>query len=257
MDKILEVFKRDRLLSKKEVLVSLKNYIGHIKYDSAFVDTEESKKIKIALFHRFKSSIENTDIPTLTDPWWYYTYLFTGTGISLLMCKDKDVTLDKTGDYICCSTEDVSFSLISIESNYVSVEAFAKIKGVKDVTVRQWIRRGKLRYAKKMGSRWMIPEITNNPAKGYLGVTYIFNENDPIILDQFPQLKDCESMNIYQDYYDKSQFHCIYYNKSAGLDKDIPVNKQMVEILESNIIASGKAKVIEDTIEYVPSKEEI
>ena len=52
------------------------------------------------------------------------------------------------------------------------VEEYAAATNTEAVTVRQWIRRGKLRNALKIGSEWRIPEITDPPRRGYTPVSY-------------------------------------------------------------------------------------
>ena len=46
---------------------------------------------------------------------------------------------------------------------------------IEPVTVRQWIRRGKLRSATNFGGEWRIPAITDPPTRGYSPVRYYNN----------------------------------------------------------------------------------
>ena len=41
----------------------------------------------------------------------------------------------------------------------ITVSEFAELHGVQSVTVRQWIRRGKLRAIKKQGRDWLIADL--------------------------------------------------------------------------------------------------
>ena len=57
----------------------------------------------------------------------------------------------------------------------LTVEQFAARSKIEAGTVRQWIRRGKLRSAIKVGGEWRIPEITDPPTRGFSPVKYYNN----------------------------------------------------------------------------------
>lgn len=59
------------------------------------------------------------------------------------------------------------FKLLSVESDLISVGEYAKLYGIEPQTVNQWIRRGKIRTAKKIDNHWMIPTLTESPKRGY------------------------------------------------------------------------------------------
>ena len=79
---------------------------------------------------------------------------------------------------------DECFSIINYPVESFSVEEYAKVTKNKPVTVRQWIRRGKLRNAFRVGGEWRIPAISDPPSRGYSPVTYYVNcEYVPLRLD--------------------------------------------------------------------------
>ena len=57
----------------------------------------------------------------------------------------------------------------------MTVEEYASVSKTEAGTVRQWIRRGKLRNAIKIGGEWRIPEITDPPTRGFTPVRYYNN----------------------------------------------------------------------------------
>lgn len=80
-------------------------------------------------------------------------------------------------------TYDESFRLICYPAHLMTVEDYAKLNRTEPVTVRQWIRGGKLRNAVKIGGEWRIPEITDTPSRGYSSVRY-YNNRRLFILPQ-------------------------------------------------------------------------
>lgn len=53
----------------------------------------------------------------------------------------------------------------------MTVAEYAELSGVTVITVRQWIRRGKLRTARKNGRDWLIPSLSMPPQRGYESAT--------------------------------------------------------------------------------------
>ena len=54
---------------------------------------------------------------------------------------------------------------LSLAPHTVTVMQYAQAHGLNPITVRQWIRRGKLPEAKKLGILWVIPEGTQIPTR--------------------------------------------------------------------------------------------
>ena len=60
-----------------------------------------------------------------------------------------------------------TFELVTVPSALLSVEEYAAVYNVSVTTVRQWIRRGKIRSAIKNGCEWSIPELAAVSGRGY------------------------------------------------------------------------------------------
>ena len=110
---------------------------------------------------------------------WYYSFSMTNTDASLYI---RHITQEMDEDDTDI-TYDESFRLICYPANLMIVEDYAKLNRIEPVTVRQWIRRGKLRNAVKIGGEWRIPEITDTPSRGYSSVRY-YNNRRLFILPQ-------------------------------------------------------------------------
>ena len=109
---------------------------------------------------------------------WYYSFSISNSDASLYIRHIAPSEHENESDN--ATTQEVvydeSFRLICYPTNLMTVDDYAKLNGIEPVTVRQWIRRGKLRTAVKIGGEWRIPEITNTPSRGFTGVRYYNNK---------------------------------------------------------------------------------
>jgi len=245
-----ELFRRDYLFSHEDVLKSLELFIEHEK---ANVDPEYSANVlknRIKLCEKFYTAVKKCKLPVLTDLWWYYDYQFLGEHMELNLCQADDIEIED--DHISTMTVTVEHTLIRIECDYLSVEQYASMLGVEAVTVRQWIRRGKLRYAKKVGRDWLIPNIEDKPQRGFSSVQYIVEEGSEITSEEFPLLSASDTITILQDQDQKSIFNCYLDNYKTKFRSKLELTRSEVERLEHTIIESGKARV-EDSVQYIPN----
>ena len=116
---------------------------------------------------------------------WYYSFSISNIDASLFIRHVSPSEHEKESDNRTSQEViyDDSFRLICYPTNLMTVDDYAKINGIEPVTVRQWIRRGKLRTAVKIGGEWRIPEITDTPSRGFTSVRY-YNNGRLFILPQ-------------------------------------------------------------------------
>jgi hypothetical protein len=148
-------------------------------------------------------------------------------------------------------TVTVEHTLINIECEYLSVDQFAVMHQVDEKTVRQWICKGKLRHAKKVGQDWQIPNTEDKPSRRFDVVQYVVKNDETISNYEFPTLAMVESVFISQDEANKKKYHAHFRNFTTGYSCEMDLTKDEVERLELIIIESGKAN-IEATIQYNP-----
>ena len=98
------------------------------------------------------------------------------------------------------------FELLSVESDLISVGEYAKLYDIEPQTVNQWIRRSKIRTAKKIGNHWMIPTLTESPKRGYAPATYTLTNCMPMITNKYPFLQNMKLVTIEQDKNNKNEF---------------------------------------------------
>lgn len=120
---------------------------------------------------------------------WYYSFSINNLEAALFIKHIKTNNIEETESN---SREkvffDESFKILSYPIQLLSVEEYARLNDIEEVTVRQWIRRGKIRAAVKRGGEWRIPKITETPKRGYTSVRYINNEHRMCIPTSFNPL---------------------------------------------------------------------
>ncbi len=78
-----------------------------------------------------------------------------------------------------------------------ALDRIGKLYDVEPVTVRQWIRRGKLREAEKVGKEWRISELTDVPGRArYEPATYKWINRLKGIPEEFAFLSDYTNIDI-------------------------------------------------------------
>lgn len=104
---------------------------------------------------------------------WFYSFEVTNKNAALFIRHVSDIQEDEEGNVVFDIDE--RFRLINYPIGLLTVEQFASRSKIEAGTVRQWIRRGKLRNAIKVGGEWRIPEITDPPTRGFTPVRYYNN----------------------------------------------------------------------------------
>lgn len=134
----------------------------------------------LTCFTKLRREILRDGLPTITDENMFYEIVMTREDISLELRHIRvEYTLNKLLGLFDKDAADNKPSLIpyrktlySVPFPVLSCADFAVRCGVDQGTVRQWIRRGKLRSAFKMGRDWMIPATATPPVRGFVPGRY-------------------------------------------------------------------------------------
>ncbi|NLV35013.1 MAG: helix-turn-helix domain-containing protein [Clostridiaceae bacterium] len=248
MDIKEQLFREDNLFSHDDVVKSLKLFIEHEKSYKESGYSVEVLKNRVKLCEKFYAAVKKCKLPVLTELWWFYQYEFLENRMELNLCHADEIEIEN--NEISSMTLINKHTLIKVECDYLTVEQYASMLGVEPVTVRQWIRRGKLRHAKKTGRDWLIPNTEDKPKRGFTSVEYIVGK-EQIESDEFPLLIASNSITIVQDKKQKSKFFCYLNNYETDFYSELELTRSEVERLEHTIIESGKAR-IESYVQYVP-----
>lgn len=123
---------------------------------------------------------------------------------------------------------DAVYKLISINPNSFSVNEYAQFYKVEQGTVRQWIRRGKIRTAYKEGSEWKIPELTPPPSRGYEGAQYKWIKGVDNLPEEYDYLKNYVIATFYQDIADKSKYYVLFVSRETFIGNTVKNNKELL-----------------------------
>lgn len=187
------------MVTKRDVQWEL-DYRLNTLYESAGNDSWHSIKYYTLLkdlIRSFKRKLELTVLPKHLEDWWRYTYELSHKGVRLYVEHINTVWLNEETGEIDEVTVDQVFPLISYDARMLTVDEYAKLYDVEPVTVRQWIRRGKLRAAEKAGKEWRISELTDVPGRArYEPATYKWISQLKDIPEEFAFLSNYTSIEI-------------------------------------------------------------
>ena len=254
-DKLL-IFNSIFLLNKAEVIASFDDFVAHHQEKNNEEGYSEGKrKVLLTLCTQFRKELVDRDLQPLNNKWFFYDYDIKNDSIELSLYKCNKIEFDNDNEISSMETQ-LEYTIAEVKCDYLSVEEYAKQYDVTDTTVRQWIRRGKLRTAKKKGRDWIIPALADKPKRGFESVTYFWNLLPIEAINRFPYLKDCNSIYIYQDELDKKLFHCVTYLPGNVTGERIDLTVKARESLETCLIGMPGIKMedFNNCIKYVPEK---
>ncbi|MGO5331041.1 helix-turn-helix domain-containing protein [Holdemanella porci] len=221
---------------KERKIEALKKSNSH---SSAYYSIIES------LYDNFIKKIKSTPIMTINDSWWYYAIEDNQDGIKLKTSLIQGFSYRIGDDGVAYFREHSSYGGYVVERlslRELTVEEYAEKYGVESVTVRQWIRRGKLRSAKKIGNEWRIPELTDIPRRGYEPATYSmiweYQTKRNEINSPYDFLIEANNISINQDKKDKSKYIVSYDSVTDWDYHKIEMESKEREKLELYLIST-------------------
>lgn len=259
MKKYLKLFKENHLLTKQEIIYSIDKYTEHCKESYSEEGWSIIKRDNILeLCYQFKHIIENTKIPQILDNWYFYDYDFDSDSIKLNLFYCEDIQFDKYGEISHMESLEV-FELIKVKCEYLSVEEFALMFGVKVQDVINWINKGRIRTAKLCGDNWVIPKITDKPKKKFESANYYWSEKIKNYNDEFDFLNRCSNVYIYQEDTSSEIYNVILRDTNYEYIDNLVLNKAQREKLEYYLLSLPEVRcvILDECIKYVPNKKEI
>lgn len=185
----IENFRRESISTKAELRKSVEETRARYQAEAASEERDHSDlfyQVLDDLLEKFKKELYGKNLPEPLNDWWSYSYTITDSGIKLSMdyyswshCFEGDFDCSRDGQIV----------LLEIPAKMLTVSEYAEVHGVAPVTVRQWIRRAKIRSAVKYGNEWRISELTELPkSKGYTSCHYIWKNTLIGLPDKFAYL---------------------------------------------------------------------
>ena len=193
------------------------------------------------LLKKLRQKIYGTVLFNDLEDFWFYSMSITSSGACLDINWAYDCEIH--GDKKLSVKSGQTLTLLSVPAKYLTVAEYANDYGVDPGTVRQWIRRGKLRSAKKVGTIWMIPEMTAPPSRGYLPARYAINEELCDLPEEFSFLSGCQKIAIYDRHGETGAFTVYCTDKNYKIDEVI-VDTAKRERLEVYLISHPDVEYI-------------
>lgn len=171
----LTQFREEAPITKEQVLSKLKK-MRECCTDGLFSGHSESYiKTLNGVLDEFYKKIQRANFPEpLPDFWCYDVSVSIHSARLRLQRLECSFSLGDDLDGQCDNPEvsDI-YTLITVPVRKLSVNEYAALYGVEPVTVRQWIRRGRIRSAEKVQKEWLISELTDMPQeRGYISGGY-------------------------------------------------------------------------------------
>ena len=234
------------LTTKEDVLTWLSEEMERVT-DQSRMDKKHSAAFYYAytkLLTRFYKKIEDTVLFNRLEDFWHYTIGVSSAGAVLSLCYLDNYKVDENSGTLTLYGPGQEIPIISIQGRYLSVEEYASEYGVGAGTVRQWIRRGKIRTAIKSGKEWIIPELTELPGRGYQSASYMYNGVLSDLPEEYGFLKGYTVVMINQDPVDRQKFNVIV---AAGGKAPVQMvmDTKKREKLELFLIAHPEVRYIE------------
>ncbi len=167
-----------------------------------------------AMFAELYESVESRTLFDAPDGFWHYVICVNTSGIDVRLRNDvgyinidyKRLEEDKSyvPEFVIESCND-EYKMFEVKSRLLIVEQYAELYEVQEGTIRQWIRRGKIRSAVKYGSEWRIPELAcvPNRERGYSKAIYMWDEQLTDVPEKIPFVNDFSRLEIEQNPQDK------------------------------------------------------
>lgn len=226
-----EQLRKERFTSKNDLLIWLSDAKKRISkksetdnlHSAAFYHAYES------LLNKFEEKIANTILFTYLEDCWYYELSISYSGAQLSLYHANYGQIGEKGNIVV--TTDQHFRLITVDTKLLTVEEYATTYGVNTGTVRQWIRRGKIRNAIKLGSEWRIPELTDMPTRGYQSGIYMWTEYLRDLPREYEFFRKYSTALFNQDPLNKNIFQVSFVAQGVKA-KNITCNTQEREKIE-------------------------
>lgn len=245
-----ELFKERYMITKKDIEERIKKEISDI-IEKAKVDAWHSAAyyhVLQELVDRFNLKLEKTILFEKLEDGWKYDYDISDSGMYLYLHHCNIVDIEEKGELWC--EVDQEFTLLEEQTRLLTVEEYADKYDTEVGTVRQWIRRGKIRNAQKFGKEWRIPEFTDVPRRGYLPAAYRWKEELDELPEKYSFLNDYGMAFFRQDEKERNIYYMtLMEGKNSVENKTFEYNVKERECIEIFLISHPKVKYIQNFTE--------
>lgn len=209
------------------------------------------------LLEQFEMRVKKTVLPNRLEDWWRYAFEISHKGIALYVEHIRSVWVDDNETDYMNETVDQIFVLAFTKARMLTVDEYAKKYEIEPVTVRQWIRRCKLRAVEKAGKEWRISELADVPKRGFEGAQYRWWDELTDLPENLKYLEGVRLATVLK-HPDSDNYIVILSDASGPQSKrqDYEMSANERESLESFLIGNPQVEYAVDTQTYNKIKRE-
>ena len=231
----------DGARTKEEIIVQIERIIEEIKSGEG---TESTKSVKshmafLKFAENFLIYVRGLRLPELVSDGWEFSAEITETSANLYLqyVEYEEDEKRRSDGYVCTIYE--IYNLVNIQPRMLTVEDYAQLHEVNVSTVRQWIRRGKIRKAQKFGKEWRIPEFVEPVTGRYPDGIFVWRgEKLNDLLPEYSYLNDYDELGITQISADKYKVGLMTSGTGENKRKLLILNTKDRERLELMLISN-------------------
>lgn len=233
------IFHETYITSKAQLFDALGRYLKKAKSKKGLPIFKECsdafKKVYLELLTEFYHEVHKTPLFDNLEPYWFYSFRIDENGAILFLCHAHDLGVNEEDEYIDSISCDACFELVEKKARVLTVEEYADNYGVSVGTVRQWIRRAKIRGAVKTASGWRISELCEVKERKYTTGRY-YCDYGTIISKEYPFLEKCDAIIITQNSECAEVFDISLWGRNDEDDIEFQMNRQEREKFELFLI---------------------
>ena len=180
------------ITTKEELVRAIEEYINVLRMGEG-AEAQKSVKSHIAFLNfaeRFLAMVRNRIFPENLGEGWEYIFEITEESaiVALQLVGISELAKKQYNKDVKSILE--AYVLVRMEPRKLSVDDYALLHEVNVGTVRQWIRRGKIRSAQKLGKEWRIPEFVEPSGGKYRDGIFMWEERLTSLPNGFEYLND-------------------------------------------------------------------
>ena len=210
------------------------------------------------LMDRFYREVASMYLMEELNDFWGYGFIVRETGITLflehlMMMYDEGISFDDKWETSRYLVPDEEFAIHQTKAKLLTLEEYGTANGVAADTVRQWIRRGKIRSAVKYGTEWRIPELAEVIGRKYYNGHYEWSSEIPDPPEEIPNINDFDDLNIYPAK-ETGIWTVMLHNAIKGENSGLAMTTKMKEKLEVFLISHPLVECVNNFIGEVHQK---
>lgn len=240
----LIVFKNQYMTCKKDVMNKIIDIRDDLKKNvfGGYQTNEKYCKTLDQMYDILYKEISDSMLFDVPVGFWHYVIEQDSMGIRLIL-QNVEGEIDRFLSYNYDVIND-QYTMMQVDANLLTIEEYAKLYDVQTVTVRQWIRRGKIRTAVKYGNEWRIPELADipNEERGYRKAVYFWKKQIENVPENYEFIREFEYLVITQDEIDKNRYYLAFKSSSTINEKIIQCNREERERFELSLISNQDIK---------------